>query len=121
MTEIRVLVFGGRDFDNWAKLDEVLSNFFYRDHPSKVPVLIEGGAIGVDFLARVWAKHHGFDFEEYPAQWKKHGKAAGAIRNQQMIDEGYPDFAIGFPGGTGTADMIRRLKKNNIKLIEVEE
>ena len=46
---------------------------------------------------------------------------AGHIRNQQMIDEGKPDLVVAFPGGAGTADMIRRAKKHNLKVIEVKD
>ena len=45
----------------------------------------------------------------------------GHIRNQQMIDEGKPDLVVAFKGGTGTADMVRRAKKHNIKVIEVKD
>ena len=45
----------------------------------------------------------------------------GHIRNQQMIDEGKPDLVVAFKGGTGTADMTRRAKKHNIKVIEVKD
>lgn len=38
------------------------------------------------------------------------GKAAGPIRNQRMLDEGKPDLVVAFPGGRGTADMVRRAK-----------
>ena len=40
---------------------------------------------------------------------------------QQMIDEGKPDLVVAFKGGTGTADMVRRAKKHNIKVIEVKD
>jgi hypothetical protein len=43
--------------------------------------------------------------EWYIADWNRLGPGAGHIRNQRMIDEGKPDAAVAFPGGTGTADM----------------
>ena len=45
---------------------------------------------------------------EYVADWATHGKKAGPLRNQRMIDEGHPDLVIAFPGGKGTDDMTRR-------------
>jgi len=111
---MRVLVCGGREYDDWFVLDDRLK--------ANVPLgstIIEGGAKGADFLARVWAKYSGMPYEEYPANWKKHGRAAGGIRNQQMLDEGKPDLVIAFPGGTGTADMVRRSKKTGVKVIEI--
>ena len=44
---------------------------------------------------------------------------AGHFRNQQMIDEGKPDAAIIFPGGSGTADMANRIKKAGIPHWEI--
>jgi predicted Rossmann-fold nucleotide-binding protein len=55
----------------------------------------------------------------FPANWPKHGKGAGFIRNQQMLNEGKPDLMIAFPGGKGTADMIEKAIKAGIKVIEV--
>jgi hypothetical protein len=111
-----VIVCGGRDFDNWRLLDETLQNSLELDD-----VIIQGGAKGADFLARVWAKYVGLKSIEFPADWKTHGKAAGAIRNQQMLDETSPVAVIAFPGGRGTADMISRAKKAGITVHEIKE
>jgi len=54
------------------------------------------------------------------ANWRTHGKAAGPIRNQQMLDEGRPHLVVAFPGGTGTADMVRRAKAAGVPVMEVE-
>ncbi len=53
--------------------------------------------------------------DKFPAAWDKYGKAAGPIRNQQMIDEGRPDFVIAFHSNVGqsrgTMDMLCRANK----------
>jgi ABC-type sugar transport system substrate-binding protein len=36
-----------------------------------------------------------------------------------MLDEGKPDIVVAFPGGTGTADMVRRARKAGVVVIEV--
>lgn len=89
---MRILVCGGRDFDDWGKLYDNLDDYLSPDL-----IIIQGGAKGADFLARVWAKHMGVEWHEYPADWMSHGKAAGHIRNKQMLDEGNPDLVIAFP------------------------
>ena len=53
------------------------------------------------------------------ADWAKHGRKAGPIRNQRMIDEGRPDLVVAFPGGTGTADMVERARVAGIRVIEI--
>jgi predicted polyphosphate/ATP-dependent NAD kinase len=79
---------------------------------------ISGNARGADQLGEQWAKNHGFPVEVYPADWETHGRAAGVIRNQQMLETGV-DLLIAFPGGRGTADMVRRARKAGVEVIEV--
>lgn len=112
---MKVLVCGGRDYCDRAFL------WGYLDHlgPPEVSVIISGMATGADTLAARWGKRFGVPVREFPAEWDKHGRAAGPIRNQRMLDEGKPDLVIAFPGGRGTADMVRRAKAAGIKVDEV--
>ena len=114
---MRVLVCGGRDFYHWGLLHNTLSGIKNENH---ISCIIQGEAKGADWLAKAWASWFNIPTEDYPADWKAYKKGAGHIRNQQMIDEGKPDLVVAFKGGTGTADMIRRAKKHNIKVIEVK-
>ncbi len=114
---MRILVCGGRKFSNKKLLFDTLDKFFY----DKEFILIHGNAIGADSLADNYGKVKGLNIRVYPADWKKYKKAAGPIRNQQMLDNESPHLVIAFPGGTGTADMINRAKKANIQVIEIVE
>lgn len=129
MSTPRVLVCGGRDYQNWRHVRVVLDllceekgwcsekdeygNFLPQVH------IIAGGAKGADTFAADWAVVNWCGFTEFKADWKAHGKAAGAIRNQQMLDEGSPDIVVAFPGGRGTADMVRRAKANGLEVLEI--
>lgn len=125
---MKVLVCGGRDYDNHdafqrAMLEHVgkRSQYYAEDDnwlPSDIHI-IAGGAGGADTMAIDWAVVNWCGFTEYPADWKTHGKAAGPIRNQQMLDEGRPDLVVAFPGGRGTADMVARARKAGVEVIEV--
>lgn len=75
---------------------------------------------GADGLADRAARVLGCDIDVYPADWPRYGKAAGPMRNQQMVDEGKPDVVLAFPGGRGTADMVRRAKAAGVRVVEVE-
>lgn len=75
----------------------------------------------MDRLAHDWALAVKVKGATYCANWTRDGKAAGPIRNQRMIDEGKPDLVVAFPGGRGTADMVRRAKAAGVKVMEVEE
>src|SRR5687768_4307045 len=99
---MRVLVCGGRDFHDYALAVRVL------DSIQPVTEVIEGGANGADALGRLWAAERCLPVRTFRADWDKHGRAAGPLRNQQMRDEGKPDLVLAFPGGRGTTDMVRR-------------
>jgi UDP-N-acetylmuramoylalanine-D-glutamate ligase len=122
---MRVLVCGGRDYDDFTLVNSVLVDVYIENKMSKMTI-IQGGAKGADFLSRAWANWKrdagaDIDWVEYPADWKTHGKAAGYIRNKQMLDEGKPDLVVAFPGGRGTADMIRQAKAAGVEVMEVKD
>jgi YspA, cpYpsA-related SLOG family len=104
-----VLVYGGRGYSDRATLFRVLDEL-------SATTIISGGASGADTLAEHWTYERGVPVVRYPADWARHGNAAGLVRNQQMLDDGKPDLAVAFPGGKGTADMVRRARKAGIPI-----
>jgi len=88
-----------------------------------ITMLIHGAARGADSLAASWAIDTGLaEFGEvlaFPADWNKHGVAAGPVRNQEMLDVGKPDLVVAFAGGRGTEDMVRRAIKAGINVQRV--
>ncbi len=102
---MRVLVCGGRNYVDsstvWGELDSLR-----RKH--EFLFVIQGGAHGADQIAREWCMSRKQGFLTVDAEWEAHGKAAGPIRNQKMIDLYNPALVLAFPGGRGTADMVRR-------------
>lgn len=111
----RILVCGGRDYADQAMLFGVLD---MEAEARPVATIIQGGADGADMLARMWCHSRFCRFENYPADWRTHGRAAGPIRNQQMLDEGRPTKVFAFPGGRGTADMVRRAKAAGVPVFQ---
>ena len=55
----------------------------------------------------------------FPAAWNKWGYSAGPRRNAWMIEYGKPDHVLAFPGGPGTADMVRRARAAGIPVTEI--
>lgn len=108
---MRLLVAGGRD---WTDTEAVYQMLDSLNRNTGIDVVIEGNAKGVDRIAGYWARRRRIDNRKFAADWKTHGKAAGPIRNQHMIDEGRPDLAVVYPGGRGTQDMRKRLEKAGI-------
>ena len=136
-----VLVCGGRDFGeppsarikrpagvNWRaerNLVHATLDALHRD--TGIHALVHGAARGADACADEWARGQSDVLcWRYPADWKKHGKAAGPIRNAAML---YPltevqhedaGLVVAFPGGRGTADMVSRARRAGIRVVEVK-
>ncbi len=98
---LRLIVCGGRDWADYGAVNRALTMI----HDKRgIAEIIQGGAKGADALAARWAKATGVACTEVPADWDKHGRAAGPIRNLQML-ELKPDGVVAFPGGRGTKHM----------------
>lgn len=109
----RVLVCGGRGFQNYTLLNETLSKL---DEERSIDVLIHGGALGADTMADDWARAHDVNVMRFPADWSKHGRAAGPIRNSEMLKLGRPNLVVAFPGGRGTEDMVRQAERAGVEV-----
>lgn len=116
---MRVLVCGGRDFNDYELLNRELNEIRFKDTNREFTAIIHGAARGADTLAGEYAERHGMDVLPFPASWNKHGKAAGAIRNTQMLVEGRPDLVVAFPGGKGTSNMIKQAREAGVKVYVV--
>ena len=104
---MRILVCGGRDYSDAKGVKTILDEY-------KIDLIIQGGATGADRLAYDYAVENNIEVETYMADWKKHKKAAGPIRNKQMLVEGKPDLVIAFPGGKGTQNMLEQAKRAKV-------
>lgn len=114
---MRVLVCGGRNYTDNIRISTVLTDI---DCNHGITALIHGGAAGADRIAWTWALAGKIPVESYPAEWGKHGYAAGPKRNAQMLAEGKPDLVVAFPGGKGTVDMVSRAKAAGVEVMEID-
>jgi hypothetical protein len=112
---MRVVVCGGREFADRQFLFGTLDRL--RDERG-ITLVIAGGARGADTFAAEWAAARSIECRVYEADWAALGRSAGPIRNQRMLDEGKPELVVAFPGGRGTADMIRRVRAAGVEVIE---
>lgn len=90
---------------------------------TRITHVITGGAEGADQGGADWAKSRNIETVVFPADWKKHGRSAGPLRNEQMAKHaqyinnvGQP-LCIIFPGGIGTASMKRIAILHDIRLL----
>lgn len=115
---MKVLVCGGRDYIDYDRVDQVLSAIHEVAPISKI---INGDARGADRLSTRWAdEHNRVETWLFPADWRRHGKAAGPIRNQGMLDRTTPDLVIAFPGGHGTRDMVERAMRAGVRTLRID-
>ena len=116
-----LLVCGGRDYHDRAHVFRVLDKAMWRIEISAV----RHGACshstrngveltGADRWADEWARARGLPVDPMPADWARHGPRAGPLRNQAMLDKGDVVCLIAFPGGAGTADMVRRATQRDL-------
>lgn len=131
---MRVLVCGGRKYSDWKRVCAVLDEL-HKQHG--IEMVIHGDAAGADYHADQWAKNRSVKPVPYPAKWNdlsfpdanirrgKGGKLydtrAGSRRNQEMLDKERIDLVVAFPGGNGTADMVRKSRTAGIEVLIVHD
>lgn len=111
----RVIVAGGRDFDDYALLSVVLDEAL-----TSRDVLVSGGARGADRLGERYAKEHELHVSQFLADWDKYGKRAGYIRNTEMAlyAQGQDGMLVAFWDGEsrGTKHMIDLAREFGLKV-----
>lgn len=129
MKTILILFTGGRDETDvdrvslCLRLATVLGLEFAPKTREIHKVLVyQGGARGGDKTAERVALANGFEVREFPADWTRHGRGAGPIRNQVMVDaakQALKDGAVSAvvcaacpgPDSIGTWDCVKRAHK----------
>lgn len=126
----KVIITGGRDFSDYNTFKQVLDYLFKDTSVWIIAGACNSGTLtytrpdgtniyGTDGLAEKYASERGYEFTPYPADWKRHGKAAGPIRNSQMAKSG-AQICIGFWDGKskGTLNMMKKAQDAGITVIE---
>jgi hypothetical protein len=116
-------VTGSRDWADFAAIARAL-NAELEQSPNGLTVVHGDCPNGADRIADLWASTYPrravVTVERYPADWKKHGKPAGFIRNQQMVNRG-ADVCLAFPLGEsrGTRHCMAAATKAGIPVINL--
>lgn len=102
---MRVLICGSRTFTE----QKIVFDYIEQNLSSRDIVMHGACATGADRLADRACKIFAIPVERYPANWVLHGKGAGPLRNQFMIDQ-KPNLVVAFWDGesTGTLDTLNR-------------
>jgi hypothetical protein len=113
---------GGRDLA-WPQ-QRVAAELLARSGGRLVHLLLHGGARGADAAIGRAAQQLGWSSAVMPAQWERHGRAAGPIRNRELLQQAIAKavahtspgsiasvLVVAFPGGAGTASLVREARR----------
>lgn len=101
---MKVIIAGTRNVDDYKLVVDTITRSGYN-----ITEVVSGCATGVDRLGETWARANNIPIKEMPADWHRHGKAAGPYRNREMAE--YADAAIIIWDGEsrGTRNMIENM------------
>lgn len=120
--EFRLLVAGGRDFDDREALQMRLYEILlHARREGRTLVVIHGAAEGADAIAGEWAELQtdvvNRPFPVKRAEWNRLGNMAPYRRNVRMLEEGKPHAALLCPGGNGTAHMRKQIERAGVPVL----
>lgn len=126
---LRLAVTGGRAYPDrdavWQTLDATHACLPIAELAHGACVDRTGALCGADGHADGWALARGYVLDttlhRYPADWTRHPRAAGPIRNRMMLRNFAPGVLIAFPGGNGTADCVRAAQQLGICVLDLRE
>ncbi|MFA5602062.1 MAG: hypothetical protein WDA06_15805, partial [Phenylobacterium sp.] len=112
-----ILICGDRNWDNYPYIKHFVSTL------PEGSILVEGEARGADLMSAKAFEEIGWSdrIKRYPADWETYKKAAGPIRNSQMLKEGKPDIVVAFhediDSSKGTKHMVTIAQKAEVPVI----
>lgn len=106
------IIAGSRTILDRSKVFEILSEYDW------ITEVVSGCAKGVDTLGEEWARKNGLPITRFPADWLKHGKKAGYLRNVEMADYAQACIVI-HRNSKGSLHMLDIARKKRLHVIEV--
>ena len=115
---MNIAIIGSRNFSNYSFMKKCILNII---DVNIIDYIVSGGAKGADSLAETFAQEYNINTMIFKPNWQKYGRAAGVIRNTDIINNA--DIVIAFPIGDskGTYNSINKAKKANKKVYIFEE
>ena len=117
-----VVAGGGRDL-LWSP-QQIAAALLARTSGQVVHGLLHGGARGADRAIGRAARQLGWPVEVLPADWRRHGRAAGPICNRELLELAISRalalssaaapvsvLVVAFPGGAGTASLVQQARR----------
>jgi predicted Rossmann fold nucleotide-binding protein DprA/Smf involved in DNA uptake len=105
---MRLAIVGSRDIYDPRMLAHGLRRVRSQFPGVEIVEIVSGGARGADWMAEDYARRNGIPVKVFPAEWNRHGRKAGFLRNREIV--AYADVVLAIWDGEskGTA-MTREL------------
>lgn len=115
---MRLIIAGSRTL-GLPEVEEALLAFIDKHNPS-ITEIVSGCAHGVDKAGELIATALlGLPVKRFPADWTRHGKSAGMIRNREMAAYGTALLLVWDGKSRGSANMLEMARKYKLDPIEV--
>jgi hypothetical protein len=105
--QVRIAIIGSRGWPFPETVRAVVRRLAEKD--SSI-VIVSGGARGVDSVAERAAKAAGLEVVVYEADWDRHGRAAGMLRNTTIVEDADKVLVFWDGSSRGTADTVRKAR-----------
>lgn len=113
---MKVIIAGSRTASYASIIEAVRSSGIEGD----ISEVVCGMAKGADLHGKTYAEGQGLPVKEFPANWAKHGRAAGPIRNRQMAEYADALIAVWHNNSPGTKNMIDEAKARGLQVFVAE-
>lgn len=107
---MKTIIAGTRTFDDYDMLRTVCLNY-------QITEVVSGGAKGADALGERYARDERLPLKKFLADWTKHGRAAGPIRNRKMADYAEQLIALWDRQSRGTRNMIEVAAEKGLRVV----
>jgi hypothetical protein len=114
----RIIIAGGRGFNDWELLKHKVSYYILSLSPEDTEI-VSGGCRGADKLGERYAQEYGYPITPFyvsKEDWSKFGKGAGPIRNGKMAKYATHLIAFWREGDEGTENVIKQSKRAGLKI-----
>ena len=108
---MRTIIAGSREGAHMRHLEKAVAECGW-----EISLVLSGCARGADSLGEEWARRNKIPVERYPADWDRHGKVAGIIRNGEMCENAEALIALWDGQSHGTQHCIKRARELGLRV-----
>lgn len=125
--KVRIIVCGGRHFNDYDRMKDEIDNIItcLKKRYVKSIEIVSGHCAGADQLGEKYAEECGYPCKVFPANWERYGRAAGPIRNSEMVkyaSEAEVPVVVAFRSAKtrGTNDTVKKATQKGFKVVVVD-